>query len=277
MNIIQEKPAGFIEEAKNVSEVMVEQPVRHSSPPATMIIISGIVFLFIAAESWIALASVFTGVVLVTALIFGLANLSFNSKTHLERQLYMALTLPPLLRFMSLAMPVWHVPPILEYVLVGFPLLISVTITLRAVGLRSLRINLTLKQWISQLCFGLFGILLGVYASFIMKPKPILPNNDPFWRITGGLILTLFSGFTEEVIFRGLLQKALSVSMGFWGFALSNLIFISMFVGTLSPLMVVYFGVTGLFFALWADISDSIWGVIMAHSLMNILFFLVLV
>jgi len=218
---------------------------------------------------------VVSGAMIYGAILLILINLAYFSKIHRTSQVYLALTLLPLLRILSLAMPIHQVPPIFQYVLTGVPLLVATFVVIRSNGLPSLRLNLTGLEWVYQIIISLSGIPLGVIAALTLVPPPSLvsPTN-----LLGILLLwivfTLFGAVTEELIFRGLVQKALSYSFGAFSVVLSSILYASMFLGTLSPGYVIFYGLTGLLFSIWVHISGSIIGVIMAHSLMNILFLL---
>jgi membrane protease YdiL (CAAX protease family) len=127
-----------------------------------------------------------------------------------------------------------------------------------------------------EILFGLSGILLGILAILLLPPpQPIIPLQTWYWYLFGVIILTVFSGFTEEIIFRGLIQDAFSYKFGLAGVFISAGLYTALFFGTLQPLTIVFFGLTGLIFAIWVKYSRSLLGVIIAHSLLNIIFLLV--
>lgn len=230
--------------------------------------------LMIAAEEVTVFVGTLPGALIYGLLLVSLSNLNYFSHMQHERQVYLALTLPPLLRILSLAMPVPHKAQIFWYLIVSLPLLLSVVMVIRFNGLPALNRSMSWTKWINQLIFGLCGIPLGVIAFFVLKSKPIFIDPNQLWAVMGGIALTVFSAVMEELIFRGILQKALSYPFGFLSFFFSAILYASMFLGTLSLADVLFFGLTGLLFSLWVQISESLWGVISAHAVMNTVFFL---
>ncbi len=217
-------------------------------------------------------AGVIDGIVLLI-----LANLAYFIKTPELRKTIPAFALLPIMRILSLAIPISKVTPIYWYVLVGLPLIIVSLFLVRIYGLPELRIRLHPTQWVLQLLFGLTGIAIGLLAVELLPiPKPIIPNKSFGWILAGAVILIIFNGFTEEVIFRGLMQGAFTSIFGGVGIVLGSLIYASLYFGSLSPLTILFFGAVGLVFAIWARISHSLWGVIIAHCLVSIIFLLLI-
>jgi membrane protease YdiL (CAAX protease family) len=229
----------------------------------------------IMAEVVTMFVSVITGSILYGVLLIIVVNLSYFSKKRLIRRIYLAFTLLPLLRILSLAMPIQQVPPVFQYILTGVPLLLSTIFVISANGLPAFRLNLSSLEWVYQIIIGVSGIPLGLIAALTLKPPPSLINkSNLLWIFLLWVVFTLFGAVMEEVIFRGILQKALSYTFGASSIILTSLLYAGMFMGTLSPGYILFYGLTGLLFSIWVQISDSLAGVIVAHSLMNIVFLL---
>jgi membrane protease YdiL (CAAX protease family) len=232
----------------------------------TFVILAEVVTMFV---------SVITGAILYGVLLILVVNFSYFSKKRLIRRIYLAFTLLPLLRILSLAMPIQQVPPIFQYIFTGLPLFLSAIIIISANGLPAFRLNLSALEWVYQIIIGASGIPLGLIAALTLTPPPSLINNTNLvWIFLLWVVFTLFGAVMEEIIFRGLLQKALSYTFGTASILLTSLLYASMFMGTLSPGYILFYGLTGLLFSIWVQVSDSLAGVIVAHSLMNIVFVL---
>jgi uncharacterized protein len=266
--------------ADNISQTSRREQVQVTTAATTVASTTkAMVLLFVMVTIFSEVVTMFvdvvSGVLIYGVALLALINLAYFSKLRLTRQVYLALTLLPLLRILSLAMPIHQVPPIFQYVLTGVPLLVATFVAIRANGLSSLGLNLTGLEWVYQIIISLSGIPLGVIAALTLVPPPSLVSHTNLLEILLlWIVFTLFGAVTEEVIFRGLVQKALSYSFGAFSVVLSSILYASMFLGTLSPGYVIFYGLTGLLFSIWVHISGSIIGVIMAHSLMNILFLL---
>jgi hypothetical protein len=92
------------------------------------------------------------------------------------------------------------------------------------------------------------------------------------WRsiAIGSMILLIFNGFTEELMFRGLLQRVADEIWGRAGFLLSGALFAIMYIGSLSADYVLFIGLVGLFFGWCVNRTGSIWGVVLAHGILSI-------
>jgi membrane protease YdiL (CAAX protease family) len=264
----------------------IEPLPRKITPPEATVIpptrvgprairVSAILFMafIIGAEVVTVMIGLLPGAILYGILLVGLLNYYYFSHTVEERRIYLALTLVPVLRFLSLAMPNPLVSQVFWYVMIGLPLLVSVIRVAGVNGLSSLRIDLTGVKWAGQFMIGLSGIPLGVIAALSLKaPLDVSANLDLLWFIFLIIVITLFGAVIEEIIFRGLIQRALSYPFGWLSVVFSSILYASMFLGTLSPNAILLYGLSGLLFSVWVKLSNSLWGVIMAHSLMNIIF-----
>lgn len=252
----------------------IDPTLPASAALKTAVLVS--VLMAAVAEIVTVYVDVLGGAILYGILLLVFTNLAYFSRSRVGSQIYLALTLLPLLRILSLAMPIQQVAPIFRYVMTGIPLLISTVLVIRANGLPYLRLNLKGAEWLFQVLIGASGIPLGIIASLLLVPPPeLLDNPNLAWIFVLWVAYTLFGAVMEEIIFRGIIQKALASTFGFYSVLISTLLYAAMFLGTLSPGYVVFYGLTGFLFSLWVRLSDSILGVIVAHSLMNIVFLLV--
>jgi hypothetical protein len=88
--------------------------------------------------------------------------------------------------------------------------------------------------------------------------------------------LTIFTGFTEEIIFRGLLQGLAVRMLGRWALVYISLLFAIMHIAYRSPADLLFVFVVGLLFAYIVYWSGSILGVTLVHSTANITLFLIM-
>lgn len=112
---------------------------------------------------------------------------------------------------------------------------------------------------------------MSIAAFVILRPASLMGEFSWPALLAGSAILVVFTGFTEELIFRGLLQSVASEVYGsLAGILISSSIFAVMYFASLSLVYVVFISLVGLFFSLCVRLSGSIWGVTLAHSLMNV-------
>ena len=182
----------------------------------------------------------------------------------------LSLVLIPLLRLLSLAMPVRQIPQIYWYVIIAVPLLIAVGLILRLINFSWAEAGLCLRSWRPQLLIASSGLPLGIVAFFLLRPRPLLAEFRWYDLALASLILVVFTAFTEEIIFRGVLQQTASRVFGNMAIVFCSALFAIMYLGSLSLPFTCFMGMVGVFFGWCVNRTGSIWGVTLAHSVLNI-------
>lgn len=239
-----------------------------------------IIFLYIVAIAGVELVGTFVSPFASIWLHGGLILLLLGHYLAREKAPYRrvlpVLMLAPLLRILSLVMPVRPIPQIYWYALVGAPLLLAGILVVRLLDLPKAGLGLQLSSPFAQGLIALSGVPLGIAAFWILEPRPIVPVSNWGMVLIASAILAVFSGFAEEFIFRGLLQQVAGEAFGGRVAVLcSTIVFAAMYVGSLSLIYLAFIGLVGLFFGYCAHKTRSIWGVTLAHSVMNILLIVV--
>jgi membrane protease YdiL (CAAX protease family) len=194
-----------------------------------------------------------------------------------SHRLLLSLAFAPLIRLLSLSMPLAGFPVIYWYFIVSVPLFVATAIALRTLGFSRVRIGLTLKALPLQTLVALTGLLLGYLEYRILQPAPLARSLawEELWL--PGLILLVCTGFVEELIFRGMMQQTATEALGAgWGITYVAILFAVLHVGYQSLADVLLVFGAGLFFGLVRTVTGSILGVSLAHGLTNILLFLAL-
>jgi membrane protease YdiL (CAAX protease family) len=187
------------------------------------------------------------------------------------RRLLPVLALAPLLRLLSLAMPAPQIPSIYWYALVGIPLLLAAGLTIRLLRLPREALGLQTHYPELQTLIAVSGLPLGLAAFTILRPQPLFGGLDWAAMLVSAVLVAFFTGFTEEFIFRGLVQAVVCEGFGAAGAIVgSSVLFAAMYIGSLSPGYVGFMAVVGLYFGFCVDKTRSLWGVAWAHSLMSI-------
>lgn len=186
------------------------------------------------------------------------------------QRLPLALALAPLIRLLSLSLPLANFPFIYWYLIVGTPLFIAGFVAARVLGYSRAKIGLMfpIDSW--QLGVGLSGIGVGYVEYLILRPLPLIHalTWDQVWL--PAVILLIFTGLLEEFLFRGLMQRAATESLGRIGILYVAVLFAALHVGYYSLLDVVFVFGVGLYFGLVVARTGSIAGVTLAHGLANI-------
>lgn len=191
--------------------------------------------------------------------------------------LLQSLSLAPLIRILSLSLPLFYFPRYAWYLVAGIPVLVAEVTIIRVQGLGLSDIGLTFKRPLAQACIALTGIPLGAIEYFILKPQPLALGLSTLDYALLALALIVCTGFFEELAFRGILQNSAVKSLGeMMGVIGVNAVFAALHIGWLSIIDVVFVFLIGLFFALLTLETGSIVGVSLAHGVTNVVLFLVM-
>jgi len=260
-------------------------PVRSASPPSgwasrlgdiPFAWYLGFYLIALAAAEWATtyihpqLGLVMHGGLLV--LIFLHASLGARQA---EGKFLFTLALAPLIRLLSLSMPLAQFPFSYWYAIIGLPLLLSAYLVFHMNGYRLAEIGINTRQLPLQLLVGLTGLGLGWVEYQILKPDPLVGSwhLQEIWIPI--LILVVFTGFLEEFIFRGLMQRASRNVLDKFGLLYISLLFAILHIGYRSIIDFVFVLGVGFAFSLVVRKTGSLWGVTLAHALTNIALFII--
>ncbi|TAK26080.1 MAG: CPBP family intramembrane metalloprotease [Chloroflexota bacterium] len=213
------------------------------------------------------------------AILLGvLVVLGVRTTDTAKRELYWALTLAPVIRIGSLSMPLGRLPLMEWYPLIGVPLFSATFFTAYRLGYTRQQLGLTINfaDMPRQLAMVALGALLGIGEYLIFRPAPLAERFTLEAIAWPAFILLVFTGLEEELIFRGLMQRASLRALGRWGLIYVNLIFAVLHIGYLSVLDVVFVFLVGFLFSLFVLRTKSLFGVTIAHGGVNIVLFLIL-
>ena len=193
-----------------------------------------------------------------------------------HRHLVLSLALVPLVRIISLGMPLVNIPRILWYPIIYAPLLVAAIAVVRILGIRAREVGFNFGSFPVQLAVGLSGVLFGVLEYLILAPDPMVIELT--WQEVWlpALIFLVCTGFVEEFIFRGVLQRtAIAVFGNWWGIIYVSLLFAVLHMGFLSLIDVVFVFLVALFFGWVVKKTGSLFGVTLAHGITNVSLYLV--
>lgn len=216
------------------------------------------------------------GIVFHTAILSSLiAHSSFAAKQS-YRNLYLALALAPLIRIVSLSMPLSMFTQINWYLLAAIPVLIATLIAIRILDLHPPDIGLTSHQMAFQGLVALTGIGFGLAEYYILKPDPLISSMTLGEMIVPCIILLVATGFVEELVFRGVMQHCSAGALGPWGWVYVALVYSTLQIGHESATQWLLALSVGLFFGWVVKKTGSLLGVALAHGIINIGLYLVI-
>ncbi|HEU5004410.1 MAG TPA: type II CAAX endopeptidase family protein [Actinomycetota bacterium] len=160
---------------------------------------------------------------------------------------------------------------------IGVPALLAAVLAMRLLGYPGIGGPLPDKpsSGAVQLVIGLLGVPLSYAAYKLLKPTTVVTFSGNGHTtlsnvITAVTALVVFSGLTEELLFRGLLHSAARATFGPLGLYVSSLLFAAAYIGTRSAAFVLFALAVGAFFGWCAERSDSIIGVVLAHAVISV-------
>jgi hypothetical protein len=191
------------------------------------------------------------------------------------QSLFLALALAPLIRVLSLTMPLEDVHLVYWYAIVAAPLLLTAGIVAANLKLSRQDLGLTLRALPLQGLIAVSGLGLGVAEYFILRPKPLI--DELTWSSVAlpALILMVGTGFNEEFVFRGVMQSASRQALGKLSILYVAVVFAVLHLGYKSIIDVAFVFAVGLIFGWLVARTRSLLGVTLAHGFTNISLYLV--
>lgn len=193
--------------------------------------------------------------------------------------LLLALTLAPLIRIMSLVMPLSNFPRIQWFIIVGIAVYISfiVLVIQQEIDIKKCGVRLPQTKHIPlELGIILLAVPMGFAEYLILKPEPFMSSFSIGSFIATILIFFIATGLMEELIFRGLIQKEAIETIGIWqGLLFVSILFAVLHIGNLSLLDVLLVFCIGGMYSLVVNKTKTIIGVTISHTITNVFLFVI--
>ena len=247
--------------------------------PAREFLWPGVILLAVAVAEVITAAwDARVGMPAHALILAALITLGARAKGSADRELYWSLTLAPFIRIASLSLPIGHLPIINWYPLIGVPIFTAAFVAAHRLGYTRAQIGLTLPRrgLLGQLALVPLGFVLGIGEYLIFRPAPMAERFTFADIWLASLILLVFTGFEEELIFRGVMQRAALRMLGRWGLIYVSAMFAVLHIGYLSILDLVFVFIVGLLFSVFVLRTKTLLGVTLAHGAINTSLFLIL-
>ena len=194
---------------------------------------------------------------------------------HFHKRLLLALALVPLLRIISLGIPLTDIPPILLYYLSYALVFVGAVVVGGILGYTPEQVGLSLRRFPIQLVVGLTGIVFGVAEYFILVPEPMIVELTLQEIWLPALILLILTGFMQEFVFRGVIQYGVVEAFGGWGIVYVSLLFTVTHIGFLPLIDLILIFVVALLFGYVVRKTGSIVGVALSRGIWNIALYLI--
>ena len=227
----------------------------------------------LCAEIVLPFAPIATGIVDALVLVAALSHFGWAQRSPLAigdppTRLLPAVALLPLLRLLSLTMPVPEFPTFIWLALAGAPLVLAIIVAARLTSMDILEVGLARisRSWQSG-ALVLMGVPAGLALAWLQEPS-FSSTDTPAGAFAIALVAVGFAAIPEELIFRGLLQPLMSQTVGRSAVVIAALASGLTYAGSRSPgVMALMFGVGILYgWEVWR--TNSIWAPIIGHSLL---------
>jgi membrane protease YdiL (CAAX protease family) len=231
--------------------------------------------ILVLAECLTAFVDPGLGLLVHYSLLGGLLYDSTTFSGSSTRRLSLSLTIAPLIRIVSLSLPLNAFDVIYWYVITAVPLSASILVVRRLLKMSWADIGLNLNGMVFQILIASTGVGLGYVEYRILEPEAMIQSLQWDKLILPTLIFMIGTGFFEEVLFRGIMQNAAVEVFSGYGIIYVSVIFAALHIGNLSFIDLAFvFGVS-LFFGYAVYRTGSIAGVTVSHGLINVMLYLV--
>ena len=121
-----------------------------------------------------------------------------------------------------------------------------------------------------DLAIGVVGVFAGLAGYYLLRPAPLLANPSALGYAAMVVILFLFGGVLEELVFRGLVQNAAANVFGgqLRGAVFAAALETALYSGSGSIPYALLVGGVGFVFGWALTRRLSLWGVALSHGLM---------
>lgn len=268
------------ERGSRVKQTMTNmEPVRSKVKSSKKEIVMLVFYLIIISAIEIIIASnkLELGLILEFIVLFALLVTASISKSYNFSNLLMSMMILPLIRIIRLALPVAHANLLYLFFVIAFILFITSITIIRVQRLNREKVGLILGNIPVQLVIASSGVLLGFIEYMILKPQPLISSFTLEGVLLASVILVISTGFAEELLFRGILQKnAENVLGNIYGVIYTSILFMVFHIGWYSWLDVLFvFGVS-LFYGYLFQKTRSIFGVTLSHGICNSVLYLIM-
>ena len=263
------------EERLKIGELKIKLSKVHLTIETGLILLFYIIALVVA--DFLAYYQLGWGILLLALIIILLIIQSSLTKSTKFSYLLQAMILVPSIRIMSLSIPVTGIKPLYWLAIITVPVLAACFFLIRSQNISRRRVGLKLGNLPLQLGVGFSGLALGFIEYLILKPTALIPSLNIATLILASIIIILSTGLTEELIFRGIIQKNAENLMGkAWGLLFVSVLFTSQHIGWNSILDLTFIFGVSIFYGYVFQKTRSIFGVSLSHGLSNVVLFLIL-
>lgn len=232
----------------------------------------------VAAELSVAYLNVEVGLVLEFIILFALLVNSSIHESYNFSTLLRSMMILPMIRIIGLSIPgLIGINSLYWFPIIAIPLFAASFTLMRTQKLSRKKVGLVLGNIPVQLIIALSGVVLGFTEYLILKPEALIPSFTLQTVLIGSAILIISTGFAEELLFRGILQKnAENVFGKIFGLLYASILFTALHIGWHSSLDLLFVFGVAMFYGYAFQKTRSLLGVTLSHGLSNTFLFLIM-
>lgn len=253
--------------------------------PSGRVLAASLIFtvLLMLAEFMTAAVSAQLGLLMHSLLLFLTAYQIGRWWEEPVSRVLICLLLAPLIRLLSLSLPLVGFPMHVWWLTVSVPLFAATFIVIRLLGLSWRDTGHHLGRgpiWFSlpvQYSIGCVGILFGVTEFIILRPAPMVESLAwaEIWLPI--VVIMICTGYLEELVFRGVMQHTMRETQStFVSNLVVSLIFAALHIGYLSVADYIFVFTASMILGILYEKTGSLLGITIAHGVTNVLLFIVL-
>jgi membrane protease YdiL (CAAX protease family) len=219
-------------------------------------------------------ANIYAGVLIYFFMLFLLLILSAVRYPQHEHAIGAALGTVPLLRIMAVSIPFSNISEAYRIIIVSIPFVIAVFIAFKLNGLELRTAGFNLDKWRRQVLIALLGLPIGLLEYFAVKS---VLTEVPKTEILLWIFVFIFCvGFIEELLFRGILFNIFAEALGNKrSMYIVSALYASLTISQMSVFNTVLAFLISLIFCRLYTLQKSIYGLILAHGLINITLYII--
>jgi len=218
-----------------------------------------------------------TWVHFILLLVLTLSTIVINDVD--KQYLLRAFILISMLRILNLSMPVFFDMTLYTYVFVYAPLLIPAYVMVKGqeLDMESLGISTAINYYYYLPVALLVSLIIALGEFMIIEPGYLIPDLSFFNLLKLSLVMVMFVGLIEELIFRAILQTKLEEMIGnYRGLLLASILFGVMHSGYGTPYEMLFTAFAGLMLGYMYQRTRNLFFVGITHGFINVLLFGVL-
>lgn len=222
------------------------------------------------------IANPFAGSVIYSVILVTLSLYVSLTQVEPAHHLFIMMAFPPLIRLISLAMPSTQLSIIYEYALISIPVFLAARIALNRLQITWSVIGYHFKGILFQLLVASTGFILGYAQYLLLQPEPLIIELSLQRFLLAALILLIATGFIEELVFRGIMQRTAVALINRSGIIYIAAVYTILHIGYQSVPNLLFVFVTSLYFGWIVLRTQNLVGISICHGIMNIMLLLIM-